>query len=89
MAEVAKAIMEDVVILNDDLFYGKGTHKKCYRHPKDKSKCIKMAYSAYGQKDLDRELKYLKILSTQGGRLQCSSKILWYSCYQFGTRARI
>ena len=67
MAEVAKAIMEDVVILNDDLFYGKGTHKKCYRHPKDKSKCIKMAYSAYGQKDLDRELKYLKILSTQGG----------------------
>ena len=54
MAEFAKCIMEGIIILNGDLFYGKGTNKKCYRHPKDKSKCIKMAYSTYGQKNLDR-----------------------------------
>ena len=64
-----------ILKLTEDLFYGKGTHKKCYRHPEDSRKCIKMAYSAYGQKDLDRELAYLKILSTHGGgtRVPCQS----------------
>ena len=56
-----------VITLSENLFYGKGTHKKCYRHPYDNSKCIKMAYSAYGQKDLDREIAYLKILHARGG----------------------
>ncbi len=63
--------------LTEDLFYGKGTHKKCYRHPEDSRKCIKMAYSAYGQKDLDRELAYLKILSIYGGGQECPAKVLW------------
>ena len=58
---------DNLITLSEDLFYGKGTHKKCYRHPSDNTKCIKMAYSAYGQKDLDRELKYLKVLSARGG----------------------
>ena len=61
-------IMKDgVITLSEDLFYGKGTHKKSYRHPHDSSKCIKMAYSALGQKDLDRELRYLEVVSSCGG----------------------
>lgn len=56
-----------ILKLTEELFYGKGTHKKCYRHPDDSKKCIKMAYSAYGQKDLDRELAYLKVLNSRWG----------------------
>lgn len=52
--------------LTEDLFYGKGTHKKCYLHPEDYSKCIKMAYTKPGEKDLKRELTYLKVLKRQG-----------------------
>lgn len=51
-----------IITLTDDLFIGKGYHKKCYRHPHDPGLCIKMAYSNDGQKDLDREIKYLKVL---------------------------
>ena len=52
--------------LTEDLFYGKGTHKKCYLHPSDSSKCIKMAYTEPGERDLKRELTYLKVLKRQG-----------------------
>ena len=68
---------DGVITLSEDLFYGKGTHKKCYRHPHDSSKCIKMAYSAYGQKDLDRELRYLEVLSSCGGETSYASKVFW------------
>lgn len=30
-----------IITLTDDLFIGKGYHKKCYRHPHDPGLCIK------------------------------------------------
>lgn len=81
-------IMKDnLIMLSEDLFYGKGTHKKCYRHPYDSFKCIKMAYSAYGQKDLDRELKYLKVLSASGGGTSYAAEVFWLSRNKFWHRA--
>ncbi|MDO4920618.1 MAG: YrbL family protein [Phascolarctobacterium sp.] len=52
--------------LSEELFLGKGTHKKCYLHPEDSSKCIKMAYTYEGEDDLQRELRYLKVLRRKG-----------------------
>lgn len=52
--------------LSEKLFLGKGTHKKCYLHPEDSSKCIKMAYTYEGEDDLQRELRYLKVLRRKG-----------------------
>lgn len=81
-------IMKDgLITLSEDLFYGKGTHKKCYRHPFDSTKCIKMAYSAYGQKDLDRELKYLKVLSSCGGGTSYAPTVFWFSGNKLWKRA--
>lgn len=59
-------IMGLPIELKEDLFYGNGRHKKCYLHPHDAARCIKMAYSEDGQKDLDREIKYLEVLKRKG-----------------------
>ena len=51
-----------MIIISEDLFIGKGSHKKCYKHPFDDSKCIKFPYTEEGKKDLEREIKYQYIL---------------------------
>lgn len=52
----------ELIILSEDLFLGKGSHKKCYKYPKESNKCIKIPYTIPGKKDLERELTYLKVL---------------------------
>lgn len=52
--------------IREEDFIGKGSHKKCYRHPDDSSKCIKMAYSEEGWKDLKRELEYIEVMNRKG-----------------------
>jgi serine/threonine protein kinase len=49
-----------VVNLTDKEFIGEGCHKKCYIHPEDSFKCIKILYdtSINAQKQLEREIKY-------------------------------
>ena len=47
--KLAKA-SETLIQLNDNLFYGKGTHKKCYLYPDKKELCIKSAYNRGGTK---------------------------------------
>ena len=59
--KMAKA-SETLIQLNDNLFYGKGTHKKCYLYPDKKDLCIKIAYNRGGQKDLLREINYISVL---------------------------
>lgn len=51
-----------MITLNEADFLGKGSHKKCYKHPDDSTKCIKMSYSDEGWKDLKRELEYIKVM---------------------------
>lgn len=52
-----------IIQLNDNLLYGKGSHKKCFLHPDDKNLCIKLAYNKGGQKDLLREINYINVLA--------------------------
>ena len=52
----------EILYIDENLFYGQGTHKKCFIHPKNDRLCIKIAYNRGGQKDLLREINYLKVL---------------------------
>ena len=47
--------------LSEDSFLGKGAHKRCYQHPEDPSKCIKISYSEEGK---------LKLSLARKGRLK-------------------
>lgn len=51
--------MSDVLDLSNAVLIGKGTHKKCFVHPQDPSRCVKVAYNELGKRDLNREVKYL------------------------------
>ena len=46
--------MNDVIILNDNLLINEGASRKCYRHPLDSTKCLKVAKnnSAVNEQDL-------------------------------------
>ena len=60
--------------LSEDSFLGKGAHKRCYQHPEDPSKCIKISYSEEGRVDLEREIKYLKVLKRKNKDYSCLPK---------------
>ncbi len=51
--------MSDVLDLSNAVLIGKGTHKKCFIHPQDPTRCVKVAYNELGKRDLNREVKYL------------------------------
>ena len=48
MSELQNNTGENLLILNDDLFFGSGRHKKCYLHPTKDTLCIKIAYNRGG-----------------------------------------
>ncbi len=50
------------VVLKDEHFLGKGSHKKCFLHPNNTNQCIKIPYTTAGEKDLLRELAYIKVM---------------------------
>ena len=52
--------MSELVDLTNAKLIGKGTHKKCFVHPQDPSRCVKVAYNDLGKRDLNREVFYLK-----------------------------
>lgn len=56
----------DVVNITDDLFLGKGGHRACYRHPLDKSKCIKIILNSDGERTVNFELGFLNTLHKRG-----------------------
>lgn len=45
MSELQNNTGEKLLILNDDLFFGSGRHKKCYLHPTKDTLCVKIAYN--------------------------------------------
>lgn len=51
-----------VVELREELFYGNGRHKKCYIHPENENLCIKVPYNDGGKIDLEREVKFVRLL---------------------------
>jgi hypothetical protein len=51
---------KETLILTDDLLIGVGSERKCYLHPEDKEKCVKIAYK-FGPRTkarCKREIKY-------------------------------
>jgi hypothetical protein len=57
----------EVIHLGEDLYIGKGTHRKCYCHPRNKEICIKIKVSnSHPRRDQNvREYKYYKILENR------------------------
>lgn len=51
--------MSEILDLTHAKLIGQGTHKKCFVHPQDPSRCVKVAYNELGKRDLNREVKYL------------------------------
>ncbi len=52
--------MSEILDLTQAKLIGKGTHKKCFVHPQDPTRCVKVAYNEAGKRDLNREVFYLK-----------------------------
>jgi len=52
---------DQTIILTEDLFLGKGAHKKWYQHPTDKNLCVKILFQT-PDVDLEKELAYRKAL---------------------------
>ena len=55
-----------VLHLTEDLLVATGSHRKCYQHPDDSRKCIKVAFGDMGVRTVAREIKYLHILMRRG-----------------------
>lgn len=52
--------MDNVLDLSHAVLIGQGTHKKCFVHPQNSARCVKVAYNELGKRDLNREVKYLR-----------------------------
>lgn len=54
-----------MILLSEQNPLGTGRHRKCYAHPGDAQRCIKIIYNAdrSGKKEIRRELKYYAHLS--------------------------
>ena len=51
-----------IKLVDEVHFIGKGSHKKCYVNPDNQKQCIKVPYTKLGEKDLKRELDYIKVM---------------------------
>jgi hypothetical protein len=50
------------IILSDDLFIGQGASRKCYQHPKNPDKCVKVALDSEGEHHNQYELQAYAVL---------------------------
>lgn len=53
-----------MIVLNDDIIIGKGSHRACYRHPDIDKLCIKVSHEGSLQEQ-DHELAYYKRLNNR------------------------
>lgn len=54
--------MKNLIQLTDKEYISKGLHRKCYHHPDDANKCIKVNYNEGAQEETSREIAYYKHL---------------------------
>lgn len=66
--------MKNIIYLTPENYIGKGLHRKCYRHPEDQNKCIKINYNAGAETETNREVKYYNHLLKRHIRWNCLSK---------------
>lgn len=53
-----------MIILNNDLLIGKGTHRACYRHPDTDNLCIKVSHEGFSHEQ-EEELAYYQRLNNK------------------------
>ncbi|MDF7667308.1 YrbL family protein [Orbaceae bacterium ESL0727] len=51
-----------MIYLNDKYYISRGLHRKCYIHPEDNQKCIKVNYNDGAEEETNREIAYYKHL---------------------------
>jgi hypothetical protein len=54
--------MKNLIQLAEKDYISKGLHRKCYHHPDDLSKCIKVNYNDGAEEETNREIAYYKHL---------------------------
>lgn len=54
--------MNNIIQLTDKDYISKGLHRKCYHHPDDANKCIKVNYNEGADEETNREIAYYKHL---------------------------
>lgn len=55
--------MENITYLPEENYLGRGAHRKCYIHPTEPQKCIKVNYNVGADIETNREIKYYKHLT--------------------------
>ena len=54
--------MKNLIQLTEKDYISKGLHRKCYHHPDDPNKCIKINYNDGAEEETNREIAYYKHL---------------------------
>ena len=54
--------MNTTITLSEKDYISKGLHRKCYHHPEDLNKCIKVNYNEGAEEETNREIAYYKHL---------------------------
>lgn len=54
--------MQNLIHLTEQDYIGKGLHRKCYHHPADLNRCIKINYNDGAEEETNREIAYYKHL---------------------------
>ena len=58
--------MREKLSLSPGYFVGEGTHRKCFRHPDDESRCIKVLHAEFDNRRCWREIRYYSHLRRRG-----------------------
>lgn len=69
-----------MIRLSEQSPLGTGRHRKCYAHPEDAQRCIKIVYHRGdgGDKEIRRELKYLRASWSPVKRLEWNTALSRY-----------
>ena len=54
--------MNTTITLSEKDYINRGLHRKCYHHPEDANKCIKINYNDGAEEETNREIAYYKHL---------------------------
>ncbi|OCG24822.1 hypothetical protein A9G22_03830 [Gilliamella sp. App2-1] len=54
--------MNNTIRLSKEDYIGRGLHRKCYHHPENPNKCIKVNYNDGAEEETKREISYYKHL---------------------------
>ena len=68
--------MNTTITLSEKDYISKGLHRKCYHHPEDSNKCIKVNYNEGAEEETNREIAYYKHLIKRNVSFDALAKYL-------------